>query len=267
MRPCLRVPLVMRVGLMSAAAIAPALAKEPGKTYCFNAVCHRILTIEETERAVGGTQIGQASFYGDPAHDRANPSAQTSSGEAFAAHRDDNVASPIYPDGTKLLVWNPATGGAALVRVNNLGPYKPGRLLDVSHRLAERLGFAAKGTALLHIKVVAAPTKAEARYLPGRSYPSMPGFIGTFASLDSIRTVRLERRVAAAPVTSPWVTTVVAVPAPGRRTPVEMASEAEPGALATAKRMAVDRIAAPVAAAVMRPALSASQPALNGASN
>ena len=53
----------------------------------------------------------------------------------------DNAASPIYPDGTTLLLWHPQTQEAAVVRVNNAGPYWGERKLDVSRATAEKLGF------------------------------------------------------------------------------------------------------------------------------
>jgi rare lipoprotein A len=159
-------------------------AKTPGHTYCFNRVCHRVKTISETRQSMGETTVVKASFYDSPGRDGLNPSRITSSGEFLASHKPDNAASPVYPDGTKVLVWNPHTQKAAVVRINNAGPYYGSRLLDVSRAAAETLGFANQGVATLHVRVVEPPTDADARYSRGRAYNPVPGFLGIFQSLD-----------------------------------------------------------------------------------
>ncbi|MGE3066128.1 MAG: RlpA-like double-psi beta-barrel domain-containing protein [Hyphomicrobiaceae bacterium] len=175
------IPLAAAAVLLAAPV---AGAKTPGKTYCFGGTCHRVKTIAETRAAVGRTTAVKASYYDDARHDRYNPSNLTSSGEYFRAGRADNVASPIYPDGTKLLVWNPANRKAAMVRVNNAGPYKGNRTLDLSRATADKLGITHRGVATLHVRVVAAPTQAEASYRKGRTYAAVPGFLGIFQSID-----------------------------------------------------------------------------------
>lgn len=162
----------------------PAAAKTPGKTYCFLGVCHRVQTLAETERQVGKTVVKHTSHYDDCAKDRFNPCGLTSSGEVFNPNRPDNAASPIYPNGTKLLVHNPTTKLSAVIRVNNAGPYWGSRTLDVSRAAAERLGFAKQGVARLEIKVIRAPTRAEATYSRNRVYTPVPGPIGAFGSID-----------------------------------------------------------------------------------
>lgn len=141
-------------------------------------------TIGETVAAVGQTSDVTASYYDDARVDRLNPSNTTSSGELFQAGRADNAASPVYPDGTKLLVWNPSSKRSAVVRVNNAGPYHGKRLLDVSRTAADALGFRKQGVAKLRVRVLEAPTEREARYQRGRKYAPVPGFLGIFESLD-----------------------------------------------------------------------------------
>ncbi len=163
-----------------------AFAKTPGSTYCFHGTCHRVRSLSETSAAVGRTESFVTSFYDDCRRDRYNPCGLTSSGEAFRADKPDNAASPIYPDGTTLLVFNPATKKAAVVRVNNAGPYWGNRKLDVSRSAAEKLGFRHKGVAKLQVKVLKAPSKAEATYRRHRKYDPVPGYVGSFASLDQV---------------------------------------------------------------------------------
>ncbi|MFN0218925.1 MAG: RlpA-like double-psi beta-barrel domain-containing protein [Hyphomicrobium sp.] len=176
---------VIAAGLI-ATAFAPstAEAKTPGKTYCFHGVCHRVNTIAEMVALVGRDSVMKTSFYDDCKRDRYNPCGLTSSGEKFRPLDPDNAASPIYPNGTVLMLRNPVNGLTAVVRVNNAGPYWGKRTLDVSRGVAESLGFKPRGVADLEVRVVSAPTIAEARYKKNRRYVAVPGPIGQYASLD-----------------------------------------------------------------------------------
>ena len=181
-----RISLAMAVALTALVTLPyTASAKTPGKTYCFNGICHRVNTLQEMSELVGKDQTFKTSFYDDCKRDRFNPCGLTASGEVFRPNDADNAASPIYPEGTVLLVRNPANGQSAVVRVNNAGPYWAKRKLDVSRATAEKLGFKKRGVAKLDVRVVAAPTKEEARYKKNRHYDAVPGPIGSFASLDA----------------------------------------------------------------------------------
>jgi rare lipoprotein A len=142
-------------GLVSAESAA--LAKTPGKTYCINGVCHRVKTIAEMESLVGYEEVVVASYYDDCKIDKHNPCTALSSGEDFRPDLPDNAASPVYPNGTILYLTNPQTNKQVLVRVNNSGPYKKGRMLDVSRAAAEALGFKRLGTAKLKVTVISGP--------------------------------------------------------------------------------------------------------------
>lgn len=186
-----RVRLVCIASVASAiAAVAipaitttPVEAKTPGKTYCFVGKCHRVKTIAETQALVGVEQAVTASHYDDCSKDRYNPCGLTSSGERFHPNRPDNTASPVYPDGTQLLVWSPKNKRALVVRVNNAGPYWGNRTLDLSRAAAQKLGFEGDGVAQLKVKVIKAPEPEEARYKKNREYDPVPGDIGQYASL------------------------------------------------------------------------------------
>jgi rare lipoprotein A len=88
---------------------------------------------------------GLASFYSE--------GARTASGEKFDAH-ELTAAHPTLPFGTKLRVTNVATGQSVTVRVNDRGPYVPGRIVDVSHSAADALGMVGKGIAKVRLDVV-----------------------------------------------------------------------------------------------------------------
>jgi rare lipoprotein A len=78
---------------------------------------------------------------------------RTASGERFdpneltAAHR-------TLPFGTKVRVTNLANGQSVTVRVNDRGPFVPGRVVDVSHGAAQSLGMVGQGVAKVKLDVV-----------------------------------------------------------------------------------------------------------------
>lgn len=159
-------------------------AKTPGAKYCFSGWCHRVGTLKQTESLVGWRGYLQASFYDDCSRDRLNPCGLTSSGAVFRPDLPDNAASPLFPDGTVILAYNPRTGRASILRITNAGPYSGQRKLDVSRAAAESLGFRSEGVAHLVVSVLRAPTAKEATYARRRIYPSVPGFLGSFGSFD-----------------------------------------------------------------------------------
>jgi len=94
------------------------------------------------------TQIasqGVASFYTE--------GQQTASGEKFDTH-DLTAAHPTLPFGTRLRVTNVGTGRSVIVRVNDRGPYVPGRVVDVSHSAANALGMVQSGIAKVKLDVI-----------------------------------------------------------------------------------------------------------------
>jgi rare lipoprotein A len=94
------------------------------------------------------TQIasqGIASFYTEEQ--------QTASGEKFDTN-DLTAAQPTLPFGTRLRVTNVATGRSVTVRINDRGPYVPGRVVDVSHSAADALGMVESGITKVKLDVV-----------------------------------------------------------------------------------------------------------------
>lgn len=169
-------------------AVPGAEAKSPGAKYCFHGVCHRVMTLAETRAAVGKVVHAVTSFYDDCRRDPYNPCGLTSSGEPFRPGETNNAASPLYPDGTVILVRNPRNGQSAIVRINNAGPYWGNRTLDLSRGAGHKLGLGGVGVARVEVTVLRAPSEKEARYQRNRRYAPMPGHVGTFATLDAART-------------------------------------------------------------------------------
>ena len=170
--------------IVGAAAVPMADAKAPGARYCFHGFCHRVGTLAQTDTLVGWRGYVLASYYGGCRLDRLNPCGLTSSGAVFRPDLPDNAASPLLPDGTVILAYNPRTGDASVLRVTNAGPYSGERKLDVSRAAAEKLGFRNRGVAALVISVVQSPSNAEASYVRRRVYPAVPGYLGRFETFD-----------------------------------------------------------------------------------
>jgi rare lipoprotein A len=88
---------------------------------------------------------GLASFYTE--------GTQTASGERFDTH-ELTAAHRTLPFGTRLRVTNVATGQSVTVRINDRGPFIPGRVVDVSYSAAETLGMVGGGIAKVKLDVV-----------------------------------------------------------------------------------------------------------------
>jgi rare lipoprotein A len=89
--------------------------------------------------------VDVASWYGEWHHGRL-----TASGEPFdidaltAAHRS-------LPLGACVEVQHLGNGRRVFVRVNDRGPYVPGRTIDLSQRAADELGMLGRGVARVRI--------------------------------------------------------------------------------------------------------------------
>jgi rare lipoprotein A len=90
-------------------------------------------------------QEGYASWYGKRFHGR-----KTASGEAFNKHKY-TAASRDFPIGTYLLVKNLENGKEVVVFVNDRGPSKRKRIIDLSRSAAEKLGMLRKGVAKVQV--------------------------------------------------------------------------------------------------------------------
>jgi peptidoglycan lytic transglycosylase len=97
---------------------------------------------------LGWEQSGEASWYGVPYHGR-----QTASGEIYDMYKL-TAAHPTLPMGTRVVVTHRQTGRAVEVRINDRGPFKRGRIIDLSYAAAQRLGLVGPGVIPVRIVVV-----------------------------------------------------------------------------------------------------------------
>ncbi len=91
---------------------------------------------------------GECSYYGKKFHGR-----KTANGETFdmygftAAHR-------TLPFGTLLEVENLQNGKKVIVRINDRGPFKKQRILDLSYAAAKELDMLKSGITVIKAKII-----------------------------------------------------------------------------------------------------------------
>ncbi|MEQ8334056.1 septal ring lytic transglycosylase RlpA family protein [Nisaea sp.] len=96
----------------------------------------------------GYVETGIASWYGPNFHNK-----DTANGEIF----DENAVSAAHrtlPLPSVVRVTNLENGRALVVRVNDRGPFAHGRIIDMSRRSAQLLGFERQGTAKVRVEIL-----------------------------------------------------------------------------------------------------------------
>lgn len=86
----------------------------------------------------------------------------TADGEIYDMYAQ-TAAHPSLPLGSVVRVENLRTHRSAIVRINDRGPYVPGRSLDVSYGVARELGFAHRGIARVRVELLKVPPSKTAR--------------------------------------------------------------------------------------------------------
>jgi rare lipoprotein A len=91
---------------------------------------------------------GIASWYGKRYHGQ-----KTSSGELYDMY-GMTAAHTVLPIPCYVRVTNPDNGRSVIVRVNDRGPFKKDRLIDLSYAAAYKLGIAQKGSGLVEVELI-----------------------------------------------------------------------------------------------------------------
>jgi len=128
---------------------------------------------------------GLASWYGKQFH-----GSRTSSGEIYDMYAA-SAAHPTMPIPSYARVTNTRTGTSVIVRVNDRGPFKPDRVIDLSYAAAVKLGIAVAGTGEVEVvrltfddirqlrgeppRTDPAPVAAPSPALPSRPIPAEAG--------------------------------------------------------------------------------------------
>lgn len=156
----------------------PASYKVLGKTY------HVLPTAKDYK------DQGEASWYGMKFHGH-----QTSNGETYdvyqytAAHK--TLPLPSYVKVTRL-----DTGESVVVRVNDRGPFHPGRIIDLSYVAAKKLGIDKLGVAKVEVETL----------IPEHTAPERWVQVGAFSNVDAA--LKLQARLEQHFADSKWPITI-----------------------------------------------------------
>jgi rare lipoprotein A len=96
-------------------------------------------------------QVGIASWYGPGFHGN-----RTSNGEIYDMYAM-TAAHKTLPFNTIVKVVDLDTGRSVIVRINDRGPFIPGRIIDLSYAAAQELGIVEKGLARVGLKILKWP--------------------------------------------------------------------------------------------------------------
>jgi rare lipoprotein A len=98
---------------------------------------------------VKSVQEGKASWYSI----KTNYGTKTASGQKLC-NNAPTAAHKTLPMGTKVRVINLANNKSEIVTINDRGPYKKGRVIDVTIGTAEKLGFVQRGVVPVRVEVL-----------------------------------------------------------------------------------------------------------------
>jgi rare lipoprotein A len=96
----------------------------------------------------GDEVVGRASWYGAQFQGQ-----ETASGEPFDM-QELTAAHPTLPFGSRVRVTNEANGRSVVVRINDRGPYRGNRIIDLSRKAAEMIGLKSKGVGRVKVEVI-----------------------------------------------------------------------------------------------------------------
>jgi len=94
------------------------------------------------------SETGTASWYG-----KEHQGQPTASGEIYDRNRL-TAAHPTLPMNTRVRVTHIGTGRTVIVRINDRGPYVGGRIIDLSEKAAQLLGFKRRGFAMVRLEIM-----------------------------------------------------------------------------------------------------------------
>jgi len=94
------------------------------------------------------TQQGIASWYGKRFHGK-----KTANGEIYDMYAM-TAAHPTLPIPSYVKVVNPSNNRSVIVRINDRGPFKHQRIIDLSYAAAHKLRIVERGSAMVHVEAV-----------------------------------------------------------------------------------------------------------------
>lgn len=91
---------------------------------------------------------GKASYYGTEYEGKS-----TANGDTFS-NREYTAAHKSLPFGSMVRVTNIANNKSVIVKINDRGPYAPGRVIDLSRKAAEELDMIRAGVIDVKIELL-----------------------------------------------------------------------------------------------------------------
>ena len=141
------------IGLLAACSSTPAPSGlKVGKPYSVNG------KVYFPEYDPTYDEIGMASWYGPGFHGK-----RTASGEEFNQN-DLTAAHPTLPMPSIVRVTNLSNGRSLIVRINDRGPFKSNRIIDLSKKAAEKLGM--PSTSEVRVQFLKEETEAYLESMP-----------------------------------------------------------------------------------------------------
>lgn len=136
-------------------------------------------------------ETGIASWYGPGFHGK-----RTANGETYDQH-DLTAAHPTLPLPSMVRVTNLENGRSLKLRINDRGPFSNNRIIDISKRGAQLLGFEKKGTAKVRVSVLESDSRQLAAAAQGKaaSEPMVQQAVYRPEDMEPVK-----QQVAAAPV-------------------------------------------------------------------
>jgi rare lipoprotein A len=97
--------------------------------------------------------VGNASWYGADFDGKKTANGEEFDSEALTA------AHPTLPFGSVVRVINTRNQKFEVVRINDRGPYQEGREIDVSYRVARKIGLTQTGVSKVRLELMQLPQK------------------------------------------------------------------------------------------------------------
>jgi len=143
--------------------------------------------------AKGYRERGVASWYGKKFHGQ-----RTANGETYDMYAM-SAAHKTLPLPSYLRVRNLNNGKSVIVRVNDRGPFRENRIVDLSYAAAAKLGIIGTGTGVVEVEALSGDepvTQVTARApepepLPPASVPRLYLQVGAFTSRDNAENLKL----------------------------------------------------------------------------
>lgn len=145
-------------------------------------------------------EVGMASWYGPQFHNK-----PTANGETFDMNKV-TAAHKTLPLPSYVRVTNLANSRSLIVRINDRGPYADDRIIDLSRRTAQLLGFHEQGLQKVRVQLVNADGSLPKNQTPPKTVQDMtvqdietskPGFfvqVGSFRVKKSAENIAEELR-------------------------------------------------------------------------